>query len=222
LKDYFLKKENQLNITVTPNAITSSKIKINETNKNSIIKKHNLKNNLIIGFVGSIFPYHGVDLLIKAFSKIALTKSNVKLLIVGDGEILDELKKLSVELNISKQIIFTGKVPHSEVFDYLATMDITVAAKAAWYNSPVKIFEYGYMEKSVIAPDYQAIKDVLSHRKNSLLIAPSVSNLISSIEELIEDKELRKQLASQLKIDILENHTWDKVAERILNFPPKL
>jgi len=218
LKNYFLKLNKNVKkekIIITPNAINPKSVKLNSKYQERIIEDNQLQNQTIIGFVGSIFPYHGVDLLIKAFSNANLT--NCKLLIVGDGAILKELKELTISLGVEKHVVFTGKTPHKYIFDYIQLMDITVMPQSNWYGSPVKIFEYGYMEKAIIAPNYQPIKDVLKHRVNSLLISPSVESLTKSIKTLIQDIELRNNISKQVKKDIIENYTWEKVVKKILD-----
>ncbi len=63
-----------------------------------------------------LIPRTGVDVLIRAF---ALVKSkavkDMKLLIVGTGILLDELKSLSASLGLEKNVIFTGFVPESKL-----------------------------------------------------------------------------------------------------------
>lgn len=207
-------------ILVTPNAINPNSIKVNEPDQLNLKGKLGINNEKIIGFVGSIFPYHGVDLLIKSFAKIE-TKEITKLLIVGDGETLNELKKLTSDLKIENRVIFTGKVRHTEVFNYINLMDITVMPQSNWYGSPVKIFEYGYLKKAVIAPNYVPLKDVLIHRENGIMIEPSVKKLTVALNQLLTDEKLSTHLGEKLYNDITANHTWVKVAESILKFQPK-
>ena len=90
-----------------------------------------------------------------------------------------------------------------------------------WYGSPVKIFEYGFLKKAVIAPNYSPLKDVLEQNKNGIMILPSVSNLKLELERLINNPKLSERLGEQLHIDILNNYTWDKVTENILTFNQK-
>lgn len=220
LKKYFSSLSDSINskVLVTPNAINPSSIITNKENQLIIKKTLEIEDNFIFGFVGSILSYHGVNLLIEAFSKINKAHKNTKLLIVGNGNIIPQLKTLATKLNISKDVIFTGPVPHDIVFDYIDLMDVTVAAKAAWYNSPVKIFEYGFMGKAIIAPNYEAIKDVLEDKENSLLISPTVEEIAKAMNNLLENIQLRTKISRNIKEQVVREHTWDKVSKCILDF----
>jgi glycosyltransferase involved in cell wall biosynthesis len=184
--------------------------------KNKLIDTFGLRDKRIIGFVGSIFPYHGVDILIEAFSKIADEFPDTLLLIVGDGEILNDLKKSAIDLNIEKKVLFTGSRPHHEVFTWIDIMDICVMAKSNWYGSPVKIFEYGAMGKGIIAPNTIPVKDVMQDKVDGILIDPKIDELQNALKLFLSDHNLKTHLANQFKKKVLSNFTWKKVSEKII------
>ena len=106
LKEYFIKKYpfTSGKITVTPNAVRKEFTEpASEELKQSARKELSLgQDDVLITFVGSIFPYHGVDILIHAYHEVRTQFGDrLKLLIMGDGEILEDLKALSVKLGIS-------------------------------------------------------------------------------------------------------------------------
>ena len=213
LKKYFVEGCNidASKVLITPNAIHSSFG--NQADGTSIREKLDLGSDMVIGFVGSIFPYHGVDVLIDAFAKLEVNEK--KLLIVGDGEILPELKKAAADRNISNKVHFTGSVPHREVPSYIDAMDITVAATHTWYGSPIKIFEYGAMGKAVIAPDNDPINDVMTHLEDGILIAQK-EDLATALKSLFEDSELRNRLSIQWQKKVVSDYTWKRIGMDIL------
>jgi glycosyltransferase involved in cell wall biosynthesis len=219
LKDYFIKKYKNLppdKIIITPNCVNLEKVKINRQTKITVSEKYSLQNHTVIGFVGSIFPYHGVDVLIEAFNEVYKKNKNVKLMIVGDGLILEELKTLSKNLEASGNIIFTGNVPYSEVFSYIDLMDVTVLATTEWYCSPIKLFEYGALGKAIVAPDTPSVRDVIEDGKDGLLIKNSRGFLVKALTKLIENKEARLEMGSSFKKKIENKYTWIKNAEFVL------
>ena len=175
--------------------------------------KLGLADSIVIGFVGSIFPYHGVDILIEAFARLADQKT--KLLIVGDGSTLTELKSLARREGILNRVVFTGSVPHRDIFPLIEIMDICCMARSNWYGSPVKIFEYGLMKKPIIAPDVAPVRDVMSE-EDGLFIHPTVESLLSALQRLVNDPELRGKLAESWHQKVLVHHTWDTAAQKIL------
>lgn len=87
-------------------------------------KKHlNTEKSYII-FVGQLIHRKGLDILIKAFAKTNLTFVDV--LIIGDGELKEELNKLCKTENVSSKVKFLGKKNKSDVLDYLKLSDVFI------------------------------------------------------------------------------------------------
>lgn len=222
LKEYYLQYTHDKDkIEIVPNCVNPDHLIIDSILRSSIISEFKLTGKTIIGFVGSIFPYHGVDILINAFATV-IKNNNAHLLIVGDGFIVPELKTLARKLNLLNYITFTGSVPHKAVFTYISIMHITVMAKSNWYGSPVKLFEYGSMEKAIIAPETSPVMDVMEHGIDGLLIKPDTSELCEAISLLITNEDLRNQLASNFHKKVLREHTWIETARKILNLTSRL
>lgn len=205
-------------IRVIPNAIRLDTLKVNPRAKEEIRSSFGWnQTDLIIGFVGSILKYHGVDNLLKAFISLKWKHDHLRLLIVGDGVLLKDLKETVDAYDLNDSVRFTGKVPHNEVFVLIDSMDICVSPKHSWYGSPIKIFEYGAMGKAIIAPRTQNIKDILKSGETAWLI--DEEDLIEdALERLVLDKSLRLKLGMNVKIQIVTNHTWKANAESLVEF----
>lgn len=220
LKKYFTKKYslNPAKVLVTPNAINTDDIKISpdiiEKTKNEL----SLNGKTIIGFVGSIFPYHGVDLLIDAaeqLKKEGLLNKAV-FLIIGDGETLPDLKSLTQQKNLENEIIFTGKIPHEDIYNYIQLFDIAIMAKTNWYCSPIKLFEYAALKKPIISADTEAVRDVITPGTDGLLVQPNVSEITDAIKKYISNSQLRSQHGSSFFNKIKSQHTWQLTAKKII------
>jgi glycosyltransferase involved in cell wall biosynthesis len=169
--------------------------------------------------VGSIFPYHGVDILIQAYKEVReRSNKNVRLLIMGDGEILEDLKLLTQKLGIHNVVQFTGKAPSHKVREYLTVTDIAVLANCNWYSSPIKLFEYGSKRLAIIAPKYAGVEDVFRGDVDGILVDPDQYSLAKAIETLVENPAIRKQYADSFHERVKTHYTWDKIAEKILHF----
>lgn len=218
LKKYFGKKTgvDSAKIVVTPNAVNLRSL---DTHSNKRSALGFADSDCVIGFVGSIFPYHGVDLLIDAVKRILESNDHsvsVKALVVGDGEILPSLKQKVEDWQLSQHFVFTGNVPHSDVYGYIQAMDITVMPKSNWYGSPVKIFEYGIMGKLVIAPDNGPVKDAMQHEMDGLLVNETVDGLVLQLNRAIQHPSESAQMAAHFQNKIRNQFTWQHVADRIL------
>ncbi len=206
-------------IVVTPNAVNPQLIKLKDDVKLKIERQLNLKpNDKVIGFVGSIFPYHGVDILLKAYINLRKTgHQNLKLLIVGDGEILGQLKSIAQASEFVNDILFTGNVPHADVYTYINAMEITVMARSNWYGSPVKIFEYGALKKFVIVPDEVPVHDVMTHGENGLIMEPNESELEKNLLFALQHPAEAQTMAQAFYTKVMAEHTWQHVGNTILN-----
>lgn len=222
LKEYFEKQVPELSnsqITAIPNAINLSKFIANDSLANSIKTKYSYsEDDKIIGFVGSILRWHGVDILIKAFHEIHDDFPAAKLLIVGSGEVFDELNEMTKSLNLDKKVVFTGNVPHHEVPSYIDVMDITVIAKTNWYCSPIKIFEYAALGKAIVASNHPPVVEVMNDREHGLIVDSNPSSVAEALRELLSDDELRGMVAKNFKEKTINEHTWDSNAKKVLSF----
>ncbi len=217
LKEHLQKKLTDIDqkILVIPNCVNPAETTHSMSDVAAVRESYQLSGKTIIGFVGSIFPYHGVDLLIDAFAQMAEGK-NTRLLIVGDGEALPELKAKARSLGVLDRCIFTGSVPHREVYPLIETMDICCMPDSNWYGSPVKIFEYGLMKKPVIAPDLGPLRDVMKDGENGLLVKPNAGALKEAIEKLVNNPDLREKIAIAWHEKVLLEYTWDTAAKKVL------
>lgn len=206
------------NIVVTPNAVNPRHIHPDETLKKALRKEFGLDGSQkVIGFVGSIFPYHGVDNLIEAFALLRKShQDNIKLLIVGDGEILSDLKARTKELAIESDVIFTGNIPHVKVYNYIALMDCTVMARSNWYGSPVKIFEYGIMKKFIIAPNVVPVQDVMIHQQDGLLVSDDLPSLQEALIYFLKHPKESEMMADRFFTKVSQQHTWQHVSDLVL------
>ncbi len=196
---------------VVSNCINPSDLQFDESTVQNLRTELRLGGVPVIGFVGSVFPYHGVDILIDAFTKLVV---DARLLIVGDGASIPELKERASQLGNQQKVIFTGSIPHSEIYAYIELMDICCMAKSNWYGSPVKIFEYGLAGKAVIAPDVKPVRDVMDHR-NAMIVTPDVPSVFAAINTLIGNKSLRTNLATAWHQRVMDRHTWEAAAKTI-------
>jgi glycosyltransferase involved in cell wall biosynthesis len=217
LKDHLASKMTDIEnkILVVPNSVDPSEVVHTQADVDEIESLYKLKDKFVLGFVGSIFPYHGVDLLLEAFAEISETE-NISLLVVGDGAILSELKASARRANVLERCIFTGSVPHRRVYPLMELMDICCMPKSNWYGSPVKIFEYGLMKKPVIAPNVSPVRDVMTHNEDGILVEPNVQSLKEAILKLIREKTFRAKISTSWHEKVLLKYTWDNAARRII------
>jgi len=206
-------KLNPNKCVVVPNAIEKQEIQINESRVAAINKQFNLSEVTVLGFVGSIFPYHGVDRLIRGVSKLKYT--DIAILVVGDGYLIPELKKLANELGISSRVYFTGSVPKEDIYNYISAMDILTLPNTEWYCSPVKLFEYGAFGKTILAVNEAGVSDVMSNEEG-LLFKNNDSAFQDALLTAITEVDELKIKALNFQQNVFEKHTWRANAQKVI------
>lgn len=198
---------------VVPNAIEKNEIQINESRVAAINKQFNLTEVTVLGFAGSIFPYHGVDRLIQGVSKLKYT--DIAILIVGDGYLIPELKKLASNLGISSRVHFTGSVPKEDIYNYMSAMDILTLPNTEWYCSPVKLFEYGALGKTILAVNEAGVSDVMTNDEG-LLFENNNNAFQEALLTSIREVDALEVKAKKFQEKVFAKHSWRANAQKVL------
>ena len=179
-----------------------------------------LRGRCVIGFVGSLKPWHGVETLIEAFHALAARRPAVHLLIVGEGPGMGELEGSIRERHLESQVTFAGAVAHEDVPGWLALMDIAAAPYTPhenFYFSPLKLFEYMAMGIPVVAGRIGQVAELFSDGENGVLHEPGDAGaLAAALERLAGDPELRRRIGQAGRRGVGEERTWRHNAQRIV------
>lgn len=175
---------------------------------------------LVLGFVGSLRPWHGLDGFLRATELLARVGIEVRLLIVGKGPERDRLEALAAELGIAQRIEWTGALAESEVPQQLARMDIGVApypALANFYFSPLKLFEYMAAGLAIVTTTVGDLPQLVEEGQTGVLVPPDdPAALARKITEVAADPERCRRLGVAGRARVIERHSWQATAARIL------
>jgi glycosyltransferase involved in cell wall biosynthesis len=174
----------------------------------------------VVGFVGTLKPWHGLPTLVEAFSRLHRRHPDTHLVIVGDGperaRLLDDLTRR----RLCGAATLSGAVSPAEVPRLLAGMDAAVAPYPKlrqFYFSPLKVYEYMASGTPVVASRVGQLAELIEHGVNGLLCPPGDAGaLAGALEELKVDPGLGERLSGEALATVLRSHTWQAVAERIL------
>ncbi|MBK8268800.1 MAG: glycosyltransferase family 4 protein [Planctomycetes bacterium] len=129
----------------------------------------------VFGFVGSLKSWHGIDVLLRAFSEAMHFIPNAHLLIVGEGRSMQSLRAVSEEHGVADRVTWLGGVEHAEIPRILAAVDVAVAPflpLETFYFSPLKLYEYMAAGLCVIASRAGQIVELIEDGHNGLLATP--------------------------------------------------
>ncbi len=173
----------------------------------------------VIGFVGSLKPWHDIKTLLDAFRSLKENRRDVHLLIVGDGPLREWIEGFICGAQMSDCVTITGWTDHIELPGFLKTMDIAVAPYPEledFYFSPLKLYEYMAVGTPVIASRIGQISTVIVDEQNGLLFSPgNAEELKTSLEKLLDNPALREKLGRSAANSVVDR-TWRQNACRIL------
>lgn len=189
------------------------------------IIKENLKNKgaeKIILNVGRLTDQKAQHILIKAFAKIASKYPDWVVRIIGEGELLDELKTLSKNLGIQQRVIFAGTT--SYISEEYSKADIF--ALPSYYES------FGLATAEAMAhgvppigfADCPGTNEIIAHDQDGLLVEGinSVDKFAEALEQLMKQEKLRKKLGSNAKESVKKFQPnnildeWEKLASDVV------
>lgn len=173
-----------------------------------------------VGFVGSLKPWHGLEVLVEAFARFHRRRRKSRLLVVGSGP---EQARMQTELTrrgLSQAAEFTGMVDPGEVPGLLASMDATAAPYPQverFYFSPLKVYEYMAAGRATVASRVGQIAGLIEDGETGLLCPPGdPAALAAAFDRLHTEPELRRRLGQSARDKVLREHTWEANAWRIL------
>ncbi len=146
----------------------------------------------VIGTVGRLTAIKGQRILLEATAKLKNEIPELFCLIVGDGELRQELETLAATLGIGKRVIFPGW--RREVANYIAAMDLFVMPSL---NEGMgrTVVEAMAAEKAIVASDVGGLKDLVTPGVNGLLVPPGDDEaLAAAIRQLHKDPERRRTM----------------------------
>jgi len=177
-----------------------------------------LEGRFVVAFVGSLKPWHGIDVLLDAFAKLTRTTPKAHLLVIGDGPLKSRVDEVARELG-PERVTVAGAVPHQLVPAWLDRAHVGVAPYpqlADFYFSPMKVVEYQAAGLAVVASDIGHLRQQINDMETGLLVGPGdATQLAGALARLARQPELMSRLGRQARSQVLEQCTWAQVADRV-------
>lgn len=117
-----------------PNAIEVGRFVFNQTARTILRKKHDLNGKHVIGHVGRFMQQKNHRFLLEVFKRILAADKDAFLVLLGDGQLMDKIKKYSEELNISDKVLFVGNVCNAN--EWYSAFDLFLLP-SIWEGLPV-------------------------------------------------------------------------------------
>jgi glycosyltransferase involved in cell wall biosynthesis len=152
--------------------------------------------DIVITIVASLTENKGHKILLEAFNKVSQFLPSLKLLIVGDGFLKEDLKSRSLKFNIEKNVIFTGEQDH--VQELLQISDLFVLSSLFREGLSIALIEAIATGLPVVATNVGGNPEIIEDGANGFLVPPgNADRLAHAIKTLVSNPDLRKRMGAQ-------------------------
>lgn len=174
----------------------------------------------VVGFVGSLKPWHGVDVLLDAVALIAADRPQLRVLVVGDGPRRVALEAQAGSLGLADKVTFVGAVPQQAVPDYLSAIDIATAPyipTSQFYFSPLKVVEAMAAARPLVASRFGPVSELIADT-GVLVPAGDPGALGRAVSGLLDDPATANQLGQLARRRAVRQLSWHRVVDETLAF----
>lgn len=228
VSNFICSRLEKLNISKTKiyslhNAVDITKI----TESYSIEKRDALRSKLgygtndkVVVYCSRISPEKGVLELVKAIQKI----KDCKLLIIGGADFSSNEQTPYVKdvyneaRKIKDRVVFTGYIPHNDVYKYMAAADIAVVPSVCNEAASLTLLEFRALGLCTVASHRGGIPEYCTSESTILVETDKnfIANLANAISQIIRNKNVQKKMSSHSS-DNLEYFSYEKYYDRFLS-----
>ena len=175
----------------------------------------------VVGFVGSMKPWHGVGTLLDAIALLAPGRPGLRLLVLGEGPGMAEIEARASQAPLAGRCHLVGAVPNAMVPGYLAAVDIATApyhhpgVDEEFYFSPLKVLEAMAAERPIVASAFPSIEAILDG--TGRLVPPGDAEaLAAALADLLDDPDTARAFGARARSRAMTQFSWRAVAARIM------
>ena len=195
-------------VHVLPNAIDPNRFRTPRPEQ-SLRSRLGLEGSIVIGHVGLFYRWDHLDVLIQVVRSLRERHPEIKVLLVGDGPEMENVKRTAFRLGMEREVILPGPVPRDDVPAYIDAMDICVLPDSNAFGSPIALFEFMAMGKPCVVPDLGPMRDVIEDHVTGIMFPHgNYAALESALRRFVEDSALRIQIGARAKNAVFTHHTW--------------
>lgn len=167
----------------------------------------------VIGYIGSFYAYEGVDDLIAAMPLLRQSHPDARLLLVGAGPMAAAWRAAAAALPEPEAVIFTGRVPHSEVERYYSLIDVlTYPRKAQRLTdlvTPLKPLEAMAQQRLVAASSVGGHRELISDGDTGTLFAPDdPAACAAALARLLGNRDNWDAMRARAAAHVRVRHDW--------------
>jgi glycosyltransferase involved in cell wall biosynthesis len=172
-------------------------------------------NEIVVGTVSRLVEFKGHQYLLEAFAQLNRSIHKIKLIIVGEGNLKENLIALSKKLNILDNVIFTGA--RKDIPELLSAMDLFAQPSKDFGGEsfPVSILEAMSIGLPILASNVGDIKYMIDSKCGFVVRPESVSDILNVMTKISKSEIDLKMLGINSRERFVQNFTIDKMIDNM-------
>lgn len=171
------------------------------------------KDKVVIGYIVRMTKQKDPITLLHAIADVIRFSPKMHFLMVGEGDMKDEVVQVAKNMKIDHAITFSGF--RSDIPQLLKAIDVYVLP-SLWEGLPIGIIEAMAMQKPIVCSDIEANQELIKDGVNGLVVPTRhPKKLAEALFKVAHDKVLADQLAAQALEDAVEKFQLDQMVEAI-------
>ncbi|MGC4251631.1 MAG: glycosyltransferase, exosortase A system-associated [Sphingobium sp.] len=209
-------------IIVSPNGVDMDQFGEPVARDPALTAKLGLEGADVVGFIGSFYDYEGLDDLIAAMPRLVRARPRAKLLLVGGGPCEQALRDRATASPFADHIVFVGRVPHTQVEDYYAQVDVLAYPRKAMrltdLVTPLKPLEAMAQGRLVAASSVGGHRELIEDGVTGTLFAPDdPAAIAAALADMFADRQFWDERRTAARAFVERERNW---ASNILRYEP--
>lgn len=197
---------NEYSFEIINNGVDTSKYRFIKDSRDKLRADLEWDNNFIISNVANFLEVKNHKFLISTFSKVVKKHPEARLLLIGDGPLLEDTKQLVRNLNLNSVVRFTGSV--TNVADYLSAIDLIVMP-SLYEGLPLTLVEEQANGLCAVVSDVVTKDADITDNITFLPLQSGISVWGETISEFIENGVVRTEKFSDQCIGKIKDALFD-------------
>jgi glycosyltransferase involved in cell wall biosynthesis len=183
-----------------------------------------LSSSVKLCFLKTHRPKYGPDILLRALAQVKEVIPGIILSIAGEGELTQDLKRMTSELELGENVRFVGSVPNPEVYTFLRQHHIMVMPSVMDSESfGVAALEASACGRPVIASNVGGVPEVVLDGATGILVPPKDPHqLAEAIISLAQDAGRREEMGKAGHEFVKQRYSWERSLDMMCDLYERL
>ncbi len=205
-----LNEKEKEKLKIISDTVDTERFKPDENKRKELRDKYSIgDSDIIIGYIGSITNYQGIEYILECLKLLLAENKSVKFVMIGSGPHEEYITDYINELELENHVINLGKIDYGIIHEYYNMIDIMAYPKKSYdwckHTSSYKVMEAMSMEKAIVMSNFMKQEGVISIEPENL------NDLFEKIKMLIAEPEKRDNYGKKARQWILENKKNSKI-----------